>query len=81
MDGAGRPRQIAEDRDLMQVSDEGAIAEEVDAVIAANPDAIAKLRDGDMKPLGFLVGQVMRATGGKADPKLVQEVLRGKAAE
>jgi Asp-tRNA(Asn)/Glu-tRNA(Gln) amidotransferase B subunit len=34
-----------------------------------------------MKPLGFLVGQVMRATGGKADPKLVQEVLRGKAAE
>lgn len=81
LDGAGRPRQIAAERDLMQVSDEGAIGVEVDAAIAANPDAFTKLQNGDMKPLGFLVGQVMRTTGGKADPKLVQELLRRKAAE
>ena len=81
LDGAGRPRQVAEARDLMQVSDQGAIEAEVDAAIAAHPDAFEKLRAGDMKPVGFLVGQVMRASGGKADPKVVQEVLRRKAAE
>ena len=81
LDGDGRPRQIAEARDLMQVSDADAIGREVDAAIAANPGAFAKLRDGDMKPLGFLVGQVMRSTGGRADPSLVQELLRERAAE
>jgi Asp-tRNA(Asn)/Glu-tRNA(Gln) amidotransferase B subunit len=47
-------------------------------VLAANSDAVAKIADGDMKPLGFLVGQVMRETGGKADPTIVQQLVRSK---
>ena len=80
LDGEGSPEDIATAHDLVQISDEGTIEAEVDAVIAANGDAFEKLRGGDMKPIGFLVGQVMRATGGKADPRLVQELLRRKAA-
>jgi aspartyl-tRNA(Asn)/glutamyl-tRNA(Gln) amidotransferase subunit B len=38
------------------------------------------MRDGDMKPVGFLVGQVMKATGGKADPKAVSEIIRRRVA-
>ena len=79
--GEGSPARVATARDLVQISDEGAIETEVDAVIAANGDAFEKLRGGDMKPIGFLVGQVMRATGGKADPRVVQELLRDKASE
>ena len=80
IDGEGTPRQIAEARDLMQVSDAGEIEVAVDAVLAANQDAVAKIAEGDMKPFGFLVGQVMRETGGKADPKVVQQLLREKTA-
>jgi len=77
--GEGSPEAVAEVRDLIQVSDHGAIEDAVAAVITEHPDAFAKLADGDMKPIGFLVGQVMRSTGGKADPRVVQEVLRHKA--
>lgn len=77
-DGDGSARDIAVARDLIQLSDVGAIEEAVDAVLAANPDAVAKIADGDRKPLGFLVGQVMRETGGKADPKVVQQLLADK---
>ncbi len=75
LDGEGTPAQVAEARDLLQVSDTGAIEEAVDAVLAANDDAVAKIRGGDQKPFGFLVGQVMRHMGGKADPKVVRTVL------
>ncbi len=78
MDGDGSPAEIAEARDLLQVSDVGAIEAAVDSVLADNPDAIEKIRSGDMKPVGFLMGQVMRVTGGKADPKVVQSLLRSK---
>jgi aspartyl-tRNA(Asn)/glutamyl-tRNA(Gln) amidotransferase subunit B len=78
LDGEGRPQAVAEARDLLQISDTGVIESEVDAVLAANPDAVAKMRDGDMKPIGFLVGQVMKATGGKADPRMVSELLRSR---
>ena len=79
--GEGAPREIAVSRDLLQVSDEGAIEAEVAAVLEQHPDARDKIRAGDMKPIGFLVGQVMRATGGKADPKVVQELIRRRAPE
>jgi aspartyl-tRNA(Asn)/glutamyl-tRNA(Gln) amidotransferase subunit B len=79
--GEGSPRDIAESRDLIQVSDVSAIEGEVAQVLAEHADAVAKIRDGDMKPIGFLVGQVMRATGGKADPKLVSDLIRAKAQE
>ncbi len=76
--GEGRSRQVAEQRDLIQISDTSLIEAEVDAVLAAHPDELQRMQSGDMKPLGYLVGQVMRATKGKADPKLVSELLRLK---
>jgi len=79
--GEGGPHEVAAARDLLQITDESVIEAEVNAVIAANTDAFDKLRGGDMKPIGFLVGQVMRATGGKADPRIVQDLLRRKASE
>ena len=78
MDEGGSPRAIAEERDLMQVSDTGALEAALDAVLAENEDTVERLAAGDMKPIGFLVGQVMRATGGKADPKMVQQLLRDR---
>ncbi len=81
LEGEGSPEEVAAARDLIQISDSGALEAEVDAVLQANPDALEKIRSGDMKPFGFLVGQVMRATSGKADPKLVNEILRQRASE
>jgi aspartyl-tRNA(Asn)/glutamyl-tRNA(Gln) amidotransferase subunit B len=79
--GEGSPRAVADQRDLLQISDEGAIEVEVMAVLDLHPDALAKIAGGDPKPLGFLVGQVRRATGGKAEPRLVQELIRRKTGE
>ncbi|NHZ71184.1 MAG: Asp-tRNA(Asn)/Glu-tRNA(Gln) amidotransferase GatCAB subunit B, partial [Proteobacteria bacterium] len=53
----------------------------VDAVLSDNSDALEKIRSGDMKPFGFLVGQVMRHMGGKADPKVVRTVLERKTTD
>ena len=58
------------------VSDESALVPVVDAVLAANPDQVETYRGGKEGVLGFLVGQVMRETGGKADPKVVNRLLR-----
>ena len=69
------PEQIISDRGWEQISDPERIAELVDAVLADHAAAAAQIRSGDTRPHGFLVGQVMRATGGRADPKLVQGVL------
>jgi aspartyl-tRNA(Asn)/glutamyl-tRNA(Gln) amidotransferase subunit B len=77
--GEGTPAEVAKDRDLIQISDVAAIEAAVDGVLAGNAEELQRMRDGDMKPLGFLVGQVMRATGGKADPRLVSDLLRRKA--
>jgi aspartyl-tRNA(Asn)/glutamyl-tRNA(Gln) amidotransferase subunit B len=69
------PKQIVEEQGLVQISDEGAILAVVDAVIAANPQSVADYRSGKEKALGFLVGQVMRETKGKANPGLVNKLL------
>ena len=76
--GQGTPAEAAAALDLLQVSDHGLITAAVDEVLAANPDAIVRFRSGEQKVLGFLVGLVMRSTGGKADPKLVNQLLRTK---
>ena len=78
LDSEGSPGEIADARDLLQVSDTGAIEEAVDAVLADNADAVEKIQGGDMKPFGFLIGQVMRHMGGKADPNVVRSVLERK---
>ncbi len=75
MSGAGSPRQVAEDRDLLQISDSGALVAIVDQVVAANPQAVDGYRAGEDKVVGFLVGQVMKATQGKADPRAVNTLL------
>jgi aspartyl-tRNA(Asn)/glutamyl-tRNA(Gln) amidotransferase subunit B len=61
---------------LAQIGDESAILSSVRAVIDANQDAVGQIRSGKTGTFGFLVGQVMKATGGKANPKLVNELLR-----
>lgn len=78
--GEGRPAEVADARDLVQISDDSLLEAELDAVLAAHPDELVRLREGDMKPVGFLVGQVMRATGGKADPRKVSALLRQRIA-
>ena len=61
---------------LAQIGDEGAILSSVRAVIDAHQDAVSQIRNGKAGTFGFLVGQVMKATGGKANPKLVNDLLR-----
>ncbi len=75
LEGEGAPGEVAAGRDLVQVTDETALSEAVAAVLAANADAAAKIAGGDNKPIGFLVGQVMAATGGKANPRRVSELI------
>ena len=61
---------------LAQISDEGALLEPIRRVLAEHADAVAQYRGGKKAAFGFLVGQVMRAMGGKASPQLVNELLR-----
>ena len=63
---------------LRQITDEGEIEAAVDAVIADHPDQAQEVRDGNEKTIGWFMGQVMKATGGKANPKLVNEMLKRK---
>jgi aspartyl-tRNA(Asn)/glutamyl-tRNA(Gln) amidotransferase subunit B len=69
-------QQIVADLGLAQISDAGALGQAVDAVLAANPAAVADYRAGKAQAAGFLVGQVMKATRGQANPALVQRLLR-----
>ncbi len=66
----------AKQHNLIQESDEGELAKIVAAVIAENPKAADDLRAGEMKAIGFLVGQVMKASQGRANPGLVQKLIR-----
>ncbi|QQS22648.1 Asp-tRNA(Asn)/Glu-tRNA(Gln) amidotransferase subunit GatB [bacterium] len=74
----GEPDHIVEELGLVQVSDEGAIEAAIDNVIAANEKAVADFKAGEQKSFGFLVGQVMKETQGKANPQVVNELLRKK---
>jgi len=72
------PAAIVEEKGLRQVTDSGAIAAVVDQVIAQNPDKVAEYRSGKDKLFGFFVGQAMKASGGKANPQAVNQLLREK---
>ena len=76
--GEGDADAIIAARGLTQITDTGAIEAAVDAVLAANPEQVAQLKAGKDKVLGFLVGQVMKATQGKANPAQVNALLRAK---
>lgn len=72
------PRSIAEQKNLLQVSDEAAIAAIVDDVLAdpASAQSIADIREGKDKAIGYLVGQIMKKSAGKANPTLAQKLIR-----
>ncbi len=74
--GARTPADVAEAEGLQQVSDTGELQAIVDQVVADNPDTVATIRDGNAKAIGALVGQVMKATKGQADPRATNELLR-----
>ena len=76
--GEGGADEIIDKRGLRQVTDTGAIEAMVDDVIAANPDQVAQYRGGKDKLMGFFVGQVMKASKGKANPQQVNEILKRK---
>ena len=73
--GAG---DLVEERGLKQTSDTGEIDARIDEVLAANSDKVQQYREGKQQLFGFFVGQVMKAMGGKANPKIVNERLRSK---
>lgn len=72
------PRQIVEAKGLVQISDPAIIAPMIDEVMAKNPDNVAKFKAGNTNLFGFFVGQVLKATGGKANPQVVNELVAEK---
>ncbi len=70
------PARIVQDKGLTQVSDEGALVSIIDEVLRSNPAQVAQFKEGKQQVLGFLVGQVMKASGGKANPGKVNELLK-----
>lgn len=72
----GDPLTIAKEHDLLQESDEGAIETIVKTVIEVNPQAAEDIKSGEMKAIGFLVGQVMKESKGKANPGLAQKMIK-----
>ncbi|SMO77545.1 Asp-tRNA(Asn)/Glu-tRNA(Gln) amidotransferase subunit GatB [Melghirimyces algeriensis] len=75
MEKGGNPTSIVEEKGWVQISDEGKLKEIVLEVIQANPQSVADYKNGKDRALGFLVGQVMKATKGKANPKMVNELI------
>ena len=78
LEEGGSPASIVERLGLQQVGDADQLEPVVDAVIAANPGNVALYRGGKTNLLGFFVGQVMKSTNGRANPRLVNELLRSK---
>ena len=72
------PTQIVEAKGLVQISDPAKILPIIDEIMAKNPDNVAKFKAGNTKLLGFFVGQVLKTTGGKANPKVVNELVAQK---
>jgi aspartyl-tRNA(Asn)/glutamyl-tRNA(Gln) amidotransferase subunit B len=75
-EGGGDPARIVQERGLEQIADQSALRAVVDEVVATHPAQAEEYRAGKQALLGFFVGQVMRSTGGRAEPRAVQELLR-----
>ena len=79
LDGeSGTPREIADKFGMKQMTDTGAIEAIIDEVITANPSQVEQYKSGKVGLLGFFVGNVMKKTGGTANPAVVNEILRKK---
>ena len=76
--GEGEVDAIIDARGLRQISDQAELSRRIDEVLQAHPTQVQQYLDGEQKVFGFLVGQVMKATAGKANPQQVNEILRGK---
>lgn len=74
----GSPKEIVESKGLIAISNPDQLAEIIDKIIADNPDKLEQFRAGKTKLQGFFVGQIMKETGGKADPKLSNKILNEK---
>ena len=72
------PEQIVQEKGLTQMSDEGALSQIIDEVLASHPAQVVQFKQGKQQVLGFLVGQVMKGSGGKANPGKVNELLKQK---
>ncbi len=75
------PKVIIEEKGLVQITDEGALKQAIEAVLAANPKEVADYRGGKEKLFGFFVGQVMKATKGKGNPALINGLLKQLLSE
>jgi aspartyl-tRNA(Asn)/glutamyl-tRNA(Gln) amidotransferase subunit B len=75
------PEIIITEKGWEKISDQGTIDALVDEVIAGHPEAVAQILDGDRKPLGFLIGQIMKASSGRAEPQAVQAALNKRLSE
>ena len=73
-----RPKDIVQEKGLVQISDTGELEKIVEGVLAANPKQLEQYRNGKDQLFGFFVGQTMKATSGKANPKIVNELLKKK---
>jgi glutaminyl-tRNA synthetase len=74
------PREIVASKGLVQISDPAVLLPIIDEVIAKNPENVEKFRGGNTKLLGFFVGQVLKATKGKGNPKVVNELVARELA-
>ncbi len=72
------PEKIVQEKNLVQVTDQGAIEAVIDEVLAENPEQVERYKGGKTKLLGFFVGQVMKKTKGKANPQMVNTILKDK---
>jgi len=79
--GEGDPAQVVAARGLAVVSDDGPLLEAIDAALAAQPDVAAKIRSGNMGPVGAIIGAVMKATRGQADAARVRELVVQRVAQ
>jgi aspartyl-tRNA(Asn)/glutamyl-tRNA(Gln) amidotransferase subunit B len=70
--------EIIDAKGLVQISDQGVLAEIIDKILAKNPDSVAEYRAGREKLFGFFVGQIMKETGGKANPTIINDLLKSK---
>jgi aspartyl-tRNA(Asn)/glutamyl-tRNA(Gln) amidotransferase subunit B len=77
-DGEGSADEIIKSKGLKQVTDMGAIEAIIDEIIANNAPQVEQFKSGNEKILGFFVGQAMKASQGKANPKLLNQLLREK---
>ncbi|OIP90207.1 MAG: aspartyl/glutamyl-tRNA amidotransferase subunit B [Syntrophaceae bacterium CG2_30_49_12] len=75
------PKEIIEEKGMVQITDEGELTEIITRVIEANPIQVAQYRGGKEKVFGFFVGQVMKATQGKANPRLINDLLKRRLSE